>query len=369
MLHCSARPRCAAFAALLSLALNICYAAAVRNVPVARRILQDSSLPTYQLVEYVGTSGATLTTGDIAKFPSPPDNVRLSWVVAFVGDATSDTTPSGTFRCTGGSFCSGADLDQDLITAVKAIGGSNANGQTQVYAGLGGANYPSWPDSSPDGYADKAAASLIAYAKNNNLVGYDLDFENGLNDDWVTQWTSIIFQLEKAGVIVTIDPFSGTKERYGQLYAALGKLGATGGFIGPEVSGVNYQAYAFDGNGSPSSEQDVMDDFSSGDSSVFNEFGVAKGQEIIFGVAPNRPGPESTPPVDSDCAGIERIKDLVCPALRDCTKGDLCADYTKSWAGGIMVFDFDTEFKLGKFTLVNTAYQALSGHCDDIQKC
>ena len=69
-------------------------------------------------------------------------------------------------------------------------------GQTQVYAGLGGANYPSWPDSSPDGYADKAAASLIAYAKNNNLVGYDLDFENGLNDDWVTQWTSIIFQLE-----------------------------------------------------------------------------------------------------------------------------------------------------------------------------
>ena len=136
-----------------------------------------------------------------------------------------------------------------------------------------------------------------------------------------------------------------------------------------QVSGVNYQAYAFDGNGSPSSEQDVMDDFSSGDSSVFNEFGVAKGQEIIFGVAPNRPGPESTPPVDSDCAGIERIKDLVCPALRDCTKGDLCADYTKSWAGGIMVFDFDTEFKLGKFTLVNTAYQALSGHCDDIQKC
>lgn len=136
-----------------------------------------------------------------------------------------------------------------------------------------------------------------------------------------------------------------------------------------QVSGVNYQAYAFDGNGSPSSEQDVMNDFSSGDSSVFNEFQVAKGQEIIFGVAPNRPGPESTPPVDTDCAGIERIKDLVCPALRDCTKGDLCADYTKSWAGGIMVFDFDTELKLGNFKLVNTAYQALSGHCDDIQKC
>ena len=64
-----------------------------------------------------------------------------------------------------------------------------------MYAGLGGANYPSWPDSSPDGYADAAAQSLIAYAKANNLAGYDLDFEKGLNDDWVTQWTSIIPQL------------------------------------------------------------------------------------------------------------------------------------------------------------------------------
>lgn len=41
---------------------------------------------------------------------------------------------------------------------------------------------------------------------------------------------------QKAGVIVTIDPFSGTKERYGQLYAALAKLGPTGTFFGPEVS-------------------------------------------------------------------------------------------------------------------------------------
>jgi len=62
-------------------------------------------------------------------------------------------------------------------------------------AGVGGANYPNWPTSSAAGYANTAAASLIAYAKSNNLDGYDLDFENGLNADWVTQWTSIIFQL------------------------------------------------------------------------------------------------------------------------------------------------------------------------------
>ena len=60
---------------------------------------------------------------------------------------------------------------------------------------MGGANYPNWPTSSAAGYANTAAASLIAYAKANNLDGYDLDFENGLNADWVTQWTSIIFQL------------------------------------------------------------------------------------------------------------------------------------------------------------------------------
>lgn len=65
----------------------------------------------------------------------------------------------------------------------------------QVWAGLGGANYPSWPKSSSSAYADTAASSLIAYAEANKLAGYDLDFENGLNDDWVTQWTSIIFKL------------------------------------------------------------------------------------------------------------------------------------------------------------------------------
>ncbi len=64
-----------------------------------------------------------------------------------------------------------------------------------MYAGLGGANYPNWPTSSASGYANTAAQSLIAYAKANNLDGYDLDFENGLNADWVTQWTQIIPQL------------------------------------------------------------------------------------------------------------------------------------------------------------------------------
>ena len=67
---------------------------------------------------------------------------------------------------------------------------------SQVYVGLGGANYPTWPSSSPSGYTNTAAKSLIAFATKNNIQGYDLDFENGLNDDWVTQWSSIVFQLE-----------------------------------------------------------------------------------------------------------------------------------------------------------------------------
>jgi len=133
-----------------------------------------------------------------------------------------------------------------------------------------------------------------------------------------------------------------------------------------QVSGVNYQAYALD-SGNAESQQSVLNDLTSGDSSVLSEFQVSKGQEIIFGVAPNRPGPESNPPVATSCAGIERIVDIVCPALRDCSNNK--CTYTTYWAFGIMVFDFDTELKLGKFTLVNAAYQALSGHCDSIQKC
>ena len=82
----------------------------------------------YELVEYVGTSGSTLTPADIAKFPKPPSSVRLTWVIAFVGDATSTTTPSGKFACTGGSFCSGSNLDQTLVTALKGV--SNAQVST-----------------------------------------------------------------------------------------------------------------------------------------------------------------------------------------------------------------------------------------------
>lgn len=133
-----------------------------------------------------------------------------------------------------------------------------------------------------------------------------------------------------------------------------------------QVSGVNYQAYA-DDSGNAESEQTVLNDLTSGDSSVLSEFQVSQGQEIIFGVAPNRPGPESNPPVATSCAGIERIVDIVCPALRDCSKNK--CTYTTYWAFGIMVFDFDTELKLGQFTLVNAAYQALSGNCASIKKC
>ena len=61
-----------------------------------------------------------------------------------------------------------------------------------MYAGVGGSLYPNWPQSSVAGYATTAAQSLIAYAKANNLDGYDLDFENGLNADWVSQWTQIV---------------------------------------------------------------------------------------------------------------------------------------------------------------------------------
>ena len=41
--------------------------------------------------------------------------------------------------------------------------------------------------------------------------------------------------LQQAGIVVTIDPFSATKGIYGQLYAALGKLGSTGTGVGPQV--------------------------------------------------------------------------------------------------------------------------------------
>lgn len=49
-------------------------------------------------------------------------------------------------------------------------------------------------ESSAD-YANNAAQSLIAYALLNSLDGYDLNFQTGLNEDWVKQWTSIVSQL------------------------------------------------------------------------------------------------------------------------------------------------------------------------------
>ena len=135
--------------------------------------------------------------------------------------------------------------------------------------------------------------------------------------------------------------------------------------FGMQVSGINYQAYAFD-SGSSSSEQSVQSAITSGSSSVVSTFGAAQGQKIVFGVAPNRPGPSSSPSFATNCAALGRIVDVVCPALKT---GNGDNDNASHWATGIMVFDFDTEFAAGGFTLVNAAYQALSGKCSSIKKC
>ena len=92
---------------------------------VVRSQCDATAAGAYRLVEYIGTSGAPLSTSDIAKFPAPPDSVSVDFVIAFVGDATSKTTPSGNFFFTGGSFCSGDNLDQDLISALKKVGGGS----------------------------------------------------------------------------------------------------------------------------------------------------------------------------------------------------------------------------------------------------
>jgi len=103
---------------------SLAAAAAAAASAAANAGTAAGTLPIYDLVEYIGTSGSTLTSADIGKFPLPPSNVKLTWVVAFIGDATSSTIPSGHFGCTGGSFCSGSGLDQGLVSALKGV--SNA---------------------------------------------------------------------------------------------------------------------------------------------------------------------------------------------------------------------------------------------------
>lgn len=96
-----------------------------------------------------------------------------------------------------------------------------------MYAGVGGSLYPNWPQSSVAGYATTAAQSLIAYAKANNLDGYDLDFENGLNADWVSQWTQIIPLLgvshKSSNVELSIQSLSELRVAHG--YLKLSKYG------------------------------------------------------------------------------------------------------------------------------------------------
>lgn len=100
-------------------------------------LVNNAAAAVYELVEYVGTSGSPLTPADIAKFPKPPSSVRLTWVIAFVGDATSTTTPSGKFACTGGSFCSGNNLDQTLVAALKGVSNAQVSTACQpVYAAI-----------------------------------------------------------------------------------------------------------------------------------------------------------------------------------------------------------------------------------------
>lgn len=127
-----------------------------------------------------------------------------------------------------------------------------------------------------------------------------------------------------------------------------------------QVDGVNYQAYALDSS-------DTADEsyVKSTISDVVDTFGISghERQRTVFGVAPDRPGGDAG--YKLNCAALERIKDIVCPALY---QGSDDTDNTH-WAAGIMVFDFDTELIGGGFTLVNAAYQALSGQCSSIDKC
>ncbi|DBB13423.1 TPA: hypothetical protein ACH3X3_005153 [Trebouxia sp. C0006] len=187
----------------------------------SQRLLQGPRLHSvracqYVFVEYIGSSGAAITADDIARFPKPPSNVKLSWVVAFVADAGPSAAPTGEFVCTSGSLCSGSKLDSVLLSSLKSVAGA------EVYAGLGGPLYPSWPTTSAPGYAATAAQSLIAFAKANLLAGYDLNFQAGLNDDWVKQWTSIVGTLTAAGLVTTINPSVSSKEAYIKLTSALG---------------------------------------------------------------------------------------------------------------------------------------------------
>jgi hypothetical protein len=174
---------------------------------------------------YVGARPGGRAPPDLRGVPVSSDpNFGFTFVLAFARDGNRD-----------GIFTPFWD-DSITPTLVAELQQENANRGFAV--SLGGDNWDWQAPADEAGWISNAVSSLLGMKNTYNLSGFDLDYENGIDDSFPRIMGQVIDQLNETptpfGVQFSVAPFGSTYDTYQAIYTNNSSF----------VPQFNYQIYA-----------------------------------------------------------------------------------------------------------------------------
>ena len=175
---------------------------------------------------YVGAYPGGRPAPDLSQVPAYTDNAGFRFLLAFARDTNRD----GVFEPVWDS-----NITPDLIATLEQEKGG-------FWASLGGGdNFPWQPPSDEMAWIDNAVSSLFAMQNTYHLGGFDINYENNLDDSFVRCMKAVIERMNDAPnwpprfqTAFSVTPFAQTLDAYEQIYQTHHTW----------VHLFNYQAYA-----------------------------------------------------------------------------------------------------------------------------
>jgi hypothetical protein len=179
------------------------------------------------ITAYVGAYPGGRPAPDLAQVPVN-DNVAFVFALAFARDTNRD----GVFEPVWDG-----NITPDFIAALQ-----QENPHRRFMASLGGGdNFPWQPPSDEAAWIDNAVSSLTAMKNTYHLDGFDLNYENGLDDSFVPVMRQVITLMNDSPnwpprfqTFFSVTPFAQTLSAYWQIFNTTHTF----------VHRFNYQAYA-----------------------------------------------------------------------------------------------------------------------------
>ena len=183
---------------------------------------------TYSAISaYVGAYPGGRPAPDLSQVPASTDNAYFRFLLAFARDTNRD----GVFEPVWDPA-----ITPDLIATLKQ------QGKGDFWASLGGGdNFPWQPPSDEAAWINNAVSSLQAMKNTYHLGGFDINYENNLDDSFVRCMTTVIRLMNDSPnwaprfqTAFSITPFGQTLDAYQQIYQTNHTW----------IHLLNYQAYA-----------------------------------------------------------------------------------------------------------------------------